>query len=161
MTTGCESGLKAWCQNGQGVDANGTPIFLKSVANIHLGPELRRGVVELNGEGEVAGGIVVMRFGENAQKTIDGVKAKLEKLKAGLPEGVEIVTVYDRSGLISRAIASLWKSLVEELAIVALICVIFLLHFRSSLVAVISLPLGILTAFIVMYWQGENLNSPH
>ncbi|MAY25766.1 MAG: CusA/CzcA family heavy metal efflux RND transporter [Polycyclovorans sp.] len=141
-----------------GLDVNGTPLLLKDVAEIELGPQMRRGIAELNGEGEVVGGIVVMRFGENAQKTIDGVKAKLEKLKAGLPEGVEIVTVYDRSGLISRAIDSLWKSLAEELAIVALICVIFLFHVRSSLVAVISLPLGILTAFTVMYWQGLNAN---
>ena len=141
-----------------GLDVNGTPLLLKDVADIELGPQMRRGIAELNGEGEVVGGIVVMRFGENAQKTIDGVKAKLEKLKAGLPDGVEIVTVYDRSGLISRAIDSLWKSVVEELALVALICVIFLFHVRSSLVAVISLPLGILTAFIVMYWQGLNAN---
>ena len=141
-----------------GLDMNGTPLLLKDVADIELGPQMRRGIAELNGEGEVVGGIVVMRFGENAQKTIDGVKAKLEKLKAGLPEGVEIVTVYDRSRLISSAIDSLWKSLAEELAIVALICVIFLFHVRSSLVAVISLPLGILTAFIVMYWQGLNAN---
>ena len=141
-----------------GLDVNGTPLLLKDVADIELGPQMRRGIAELNGEGEVVGGIVVMRFGENAQKTIDGVKAKLEKLKAGLPEGVEIVTVYDRSGLISRAIDSLWKSVVEELALVALICVIFLFHVRSSLVAVFSLPLGILTAFTVMYWQGLNAN---
>ncbi|WP_435786666.1 efflux RND transporter permease subunit, partial [Alcanivorax borkumensis] len=141
-----------------GLDVNGTPLLLKDVADIELGPQIRRGIAELNGEGEVVGGIVVMRFGENAQKTIDGVKAKLEKLKAGLPDGVEIVTVYDRSGLISRAIDSLWKSLAEELAIVALICVIFLFHVRSSLVAVFSLPLGILTAFTVMYWQGLNAN---
>ncbi len=141
-----------------GLDVNGTPLLLKDVADIELGPQMRRGIAELNGEGEVVGGIVVMRFGENAQKTIDGVKAKLEKLKAGLPDGVEIVTVYDRSGLISRAIDSLWKSLAEELAIVALICVIFLFHVRSSLVAVFSLPLGILTAFTVMYWQGLNAN---
>lgn len=141
-----------------GLDVNGTPLLLKDVADIELGPQMRRGIAELNGEGEVVGGIVVMRFGENAQKTIDGVKAKLEKLKVGLPEGVEIVTVYDRSGLISRAIDSLWKSLAEELALVALICVIFLFHVRSSLVAVFSLPLGILTAFTVMYWQGLNAN---
>lgn len=121
-------------------------------------PQMRRGIAELNGEGEAVGGIVVMRFGENAQKTIDGVKQKLEELKSGLPEGVDIVTVYDRSGLISDAVESLWKSLIEELAIVAFICVIFLFHVRSSLVAVISLPLGILTAFIVMYWQGINAN---
>jgi copper/silver efflux system protein len=141
-----------------GVEANGAPLLLKDVADIGLGPQMRRGIAELNGEGETVGGIVVMRSGENAQKTIDGVKQKLEKLKTGLPEGVEVVTVYDRSGLISRAVESLWKSLVEELAIVALICVIFLFHVRSSLVAVISLPLGILTAFIIMYWQGLNAN---
>ena len=141
-----------------GVDENGTPLLLKDVADVGVGPQMRRGIAELNGEGEVVGGIVVMRFGENAQKTIDGVKQKLEELKSGLPEGVDIVTVYDRSGLISDAVESLWKSVVEELAIVAFICVIFLFHVRSSLVAVISLPLGILTAFIVMYWQGINAN---
>ena len=141
-----------------GVDENGTPLLLKDVADVGVGPQMRRGIAELDGEGEAVGGIVVMRFGENAQKTIDGVKQKLEELKSGLPEGVDIVTVYDRSGLISDAVESLWKSLIEELAIVAFICVIFLFHVRSSLVAVISLPLGILTAFIVMYWQGINAN---
>ncbi|MBF80779.1 MULTISPECIES: efflux RND transporter permease subunit [Idiomarina] len=141
-----------------GVDENGTPLLLKDVADVGVGPQMRRGIAEFNGEGEAVGGIVVMRFGENAQKTIDGVKQKLEELKSGLPEGVDIVTVYDRSGLISDAVESLWKSLIEELAIVAFICVIFLFHVRSSLVAVISLPLGILTAFIVMYWQGINAN---
>ncbi|AVJ56278.1 CusA/CzcA family heavy metal efflux RND transporter [Idiomarina sp. OT37-5b] len=141
-----------------GVDENGTPLLLKDVADVGVGPQMRRGIAELNGEGEAVGGIVVMRFGENAQKTIDGVKQKLDELKSGLPEGVDIVTVYDRSGLISDAVESLWKSLIEELAIVAFICVIFLFHVRSSLVAVISLPLGILTAFIVMYWQGINAN---
>ncbi|WP_417442264.1 efflux RND transporter permease subunit [Idiomarina sp.] len=141
-----------------GVDESGTPLLLKDVADVGVGPQMRRGIAELDGEGEAVGGIVVMRFGENAQKTIDGVKQKLDELKSGLPEGVDIVTVYDRSGLISDAVESLWKSLVEELAIVAFICVIFLFHVRSSLVAVISLPLGILTAFIVMYWQGINAN---
>ena len=141
-----------------GVDENGTPLLLKDVADVGVGPQMRRGIAELDGEGEAVGGIVVMRFGENAQKTIDGVKQKLDELKSGLPEGVDIVTVYDRSGLISDAVESLWKSLIEELAIVAFICVIFLFHVRSSLVAVISLPLGILTAFIVMYWQGINAN---
>jgi Cu(I)/Ag(I) efflux system membrane protein CusA/SilA len=141
-----------------GVDENGTPLLLKDVADVGVGPQMRRGIAELNGEGEAVGGIVVMRFGENAQKTIDGVKQKLDELKSGLPEGVDIVTVYDRSGLISDAVESLWISLIEELAIVAFICVIFLFHVRSSLVAVISLPLGILTAFIVMYWQGINAN---
>ncbi|WP_260292790.1 efflux RND transporter permease subunit [Sedimenticola hydrogenitrophicus] len=141
-----------------GLDANGTPLLLKEVADIELGPQMRRGIAELNGEGETVGGIVVMRFGENAQKTIDGVKAKLEKLKAGLPDGVEIVTVYDRSGLIERAVENLWHKLLEEFIVVALVCMVFLFHVRSSLVAIISLPVGILTAFIIMHWQGLNAN---
>ncbi|MGQ9424319.1 efflux RND transporter permease subunit [Gilvimarinus sp. F26214L] len=141
-----------------GQNQNGTPLLLKDVADVVVGPQMRRGIAELNGEGEVVGGIVVMRFGENAQETIDGVKAKLEKLKAGLPDGVEVVTVYDRSDLISSAVTNLWKSLLEELAIVALVCVIFLFHVRSSLVAMVSLPVGILVAFIVMHWQGINAN---
>ena len=134
-----------------GLDKQGTPLLLKDVADIELGPQMRRGIAELNGEGEVAGGIVVMRFGENAQKTIDGVKAKLETLKAGLPEGVEVVTVYDRSGLIGRAIDNLWQKLLEEFLVVALVCVVFLFHVRSSLVAIISLPMGILTRSIYCY----------
>lgn len=141
-----------------GLDTNGTPLLLKEVADIELGPQMRRGIAELNGEGEAVGGIVVMRFGENAQKTIDGVKAKLEKLKAGLPDGVEIVTVYDRSGLIERAVENLWHKLLEEFIVVALVCMVFLFHVRSSLVAIISLPVGILTAFIIMHWQGLNAN---
>jgi Cu(I)/Ag(I) efflux system membrane protein CusA/SilA len=119
---------------------------------------MRRGIAELNGEGETVGGIIVMRFGENAQQTIDGVKARLQQLQQGLPEGVEIVTVYDRSGLIERAVNNLWEKLAEELLLVALVCVVFLFHVRSSLVAVISLPIGILAAFIVMYLQGLNAN---
>lgn len=141
-----------------GVNDNGIPLLLKDLAEIELGPQMRRGIAELNGEGETVGGIVVMRFGENAQRTIDGVKNKLEKLKAGLPEGVEIVTVYDRSGLIERAVENLWHKLLEEFAVVALVCMVFLFHIRSSLVAIISLPVGILTAFIVMHWQGLNAN---
>ncbi|MHC9510526.1 efflux RND transporter permease subunit [Kangiella sp. M94] len=141
-----------------GVDSNGTPLLLRDVAEIEVGPQIRRGIAELNGEGETVGGIVVMRMGENAQKTINGVKAKLEKLKAGLPEGVEVVTVYDRSGLIERAVENLWHKLLEEFLVVALVCMIFLFHIRSSLVAIISLPVGILTAFIVMHWQGLNAN---
>ncbi|MEQ9566889.1 MAG: efflux RND transporter permease subunit, partial [Pseudomonadales bacterium] len=141
-----------------GVSQNGTPLRLKDVADIHLGPQMRRGIAELNGEGETVGGVVVMRFGENAQKTIDGVKAKLEQLKQGLPEGVEIVTVYDRSNLISRAVDNLWHKLLEEFTVVALVCIVFLLHVRSSLVAIISLPVGILAAFIVMNAQGINAN---
>jgi Cu(I)/Ag(I) efflux system membrane protein CusA/SilA len=141
-----------------GLNVNGTPILLKDVADIDVGPQMRRGIAELNGEGETVGGIVVMRFGENAQKTIAGVKAKLETLKAGLPEGVEVVTVYDRSGLIERAVENLWHKLLEEFIVVALVCVVFLFHIRSSLVAIVSLPVGILVAFIVMHAQGLNAN---
>lgn len=141
-----------------GVNENGTPLLLKDVAEIGVGPQMRRGIAELNGEGETVGGVVVMRFGENAQTTIDGVKAKLEQLKKGLPEGVEIVTVYDRSSLIERAVKNLWHKLLEEIIVVALVCMVFLFHVRSSLVAIISLPVGILTAFIIMHAQGINAN---
>ena len=141
-----------------GVNDGGTPLLLKDVAEIVIGPQMRRGIAELNGEGEVVGGIVVMRFGENAQKTIDGVKARLAQLKKGLPEGVEVITVYDRSSLIERAVDNLTFKLLEEFGVVALVCILFLFHVRSSLVAIVSLPVGILTAFIVMYWQGLNAN---
>ncbi|MCF6194322.1 MAG: CusA/CzcA family heavy metal efflux RND transporter, partial [Kangiellaceae bacterium] len=141
-----------------GVNDNGTPLLLKDLAEIGIGPQMRRGIAELNGEGGVVGGIVVMRFGENAQKVIESAKAKLEELKKGLPEGVEIVTVYDRSALIERAVENLWIKLLEEFGVVALVCMIFLFHVRSSLVAIISLPVGILTAFIIMHWQGLNAN---
>jgi copper/silver efflux system protein len=138
--------------------ANGQPLFLSDIANIVEGPQMRRGISELDGQGEVVGGIVVMRSGENAQKTIEGVKEKLTQLKAGLPEGIEVVTVYDRSDLIGAAIDNLWEKLTEELIMVALACILFLFHVRSSLVAIISLPIGILMAFIVMYLQGLNAN---
>ncbi|ETI60464.1 efflux RND transporter permease subunit [Marinomonas profundimaris] len=141
-----------------GVSESGTPVTIKDVADVGVGPQMRRGLAELNGEGETVGGVVVMRFGENAQKTIEGVKAKLETLKSSLPKGVEVVTVYDRSGLIDRAVENLWTKLLEEFLVVALVCVVFLFHVRSSLVAIISLPVGILTAFIVMHWQGINAN---
>jgi Cu(I)/Ag(I) efflux system membrane protein CusA/SilA len=141
-----------------GVNNNGTPLLLKDVAEIGTGPQMRRGIAELNGEGEVVGGIVVMRFGENAQQVINGVKEKLEQLKKGLPEGVEIVPVYDRSALIERAVNNLAYKLLEEFGVVALVCVIFLFHVRSSLVAIFSLPVGILTAFIIMHAQGLNAN---
>jgi len=141
-----------------GVDANGTPVRLQDVARIQIGPELRRGLVELNGEGEVAAGVVIMRFGENALATIEGVRAKLEELKKGLPEGVEIVSVYDRGSLIERAVDTLNEALTQELIIVCLVIALFLLHLRSSLVIIVSLPLGILAAFIVMRWQGLNAN---
>ncbi|WP_286937467.1 MULTISPECIES: efflux RND transporter permease subunit [unclassified Pseudoalteromonas] len=141
-----------------GINAQGSALQLRDVANVRLGPQMRRGIAELNGEGEVAGGIVVMRYGENAQETISRVKAKLESLKQGLPEGVEIIPVYDRSTLIKSAVDNLSSKLFEELIIVALVCVVFLFHVRSSLVAIITLPMGILMAFIVMYWQGVNAN---
>lgn len=139
-------------------NANGIPVLLKDVADISIGPQMRRGVSELNGKGEAVGGIVIMRFGENAQKTIDGVKAKLADLQASLPDGVQVVTVYDRSGLIGRAVDNLWHKLVEEFIVVTVVCALFLFHLRSSLVAIISLPVGILTAFIIMHWQGINAN---
>lgn len=141
-----------------GIESNGQPLFLNDVAEVLEGPQMRRGISELDGQGEVVGGIVVMRSGENAQKTIEGVKEKLAQLKAGLPEGVEIVTVYDRSDLINAAIDNLWEKLTAELIMVALACIVFLFHVRSSLVAIISLPIGILMAFIVMYLQGLNAN---
>lgn len=140
------------------VDQHGTPIYLKQLAHVHLGPELRRGAADLNGEGEVAGGIVVMRYGENALATIERVREKLEELKKGLPEGVEILPVYDRSNLIERAIDNLTEKLIEESLVVALICLLFLMHARSALVAIITLPLGILISFIIMNLQGINAN---
>ena len=141
-----------------GVDDNGTPIRLQDVAHVQLGPELRRGVAELNGEGEVAGGVVIMRYGENAMAVIERVRAKLEALKPGLPEGVEIVPVYDRGDLITRAVDNLEEKLIEEIIVVSIICILFLLHARSALVAIISLPIGILLAFTIMKWQGINAN---
>jgi Cu(I)/Ag(I) efflux system membrane protein CusA/SilA len=141
-----------------GVDSYGTPIFLKDVANVRLGPELRRGLADLNGEGEVAGGIVIMRYGENALETIVAVRAKLEELKQSLPDGVEVVTVYDRGALIERAVDNLTITLLEEFVVVSLICMLFLLHIRSAFVAILSLPIGVITAFIIMQGQGINAN---
>ncbi|RTZ59094.1 MAG: CusA/CzcA family heavy metal efflux RND transporter [Gammaproteobacteria bacterium] len=141
-----------------GLNKNGTPIQLQDVADIVTGSQIRRGIAELNGEGEVVGAYVVMRFGENAQKTIDLVKAKLDELKKGLPDGVEIVTTYDRSTLISHAVDNLHEKLIEEFIVVVAICAIFLFHFRSSLVIIFSLPIGILGAFIIMHAQGLNAN---
>ncbi len=141
-----------------GVDTRGTPIRLKDVAQVKLGPELRRGLVELDGEGEVAGGVVIMRSGENARATINRVREKLEALKSGLPEGVQIVPVYDRGSLIERAVANLTGTLIIEFLLVALVCTIFLMHVRSALVAIIILPIGVLLAFIAMRFQGINAN---
>ena len=141
-----------------GVDKLGTPILLGNVAQVQIGPELRRGILEWNGEGEIVGGIVVMRYGENAMEVIKRVKQKLKDLEQGLPDGVTIEMGYDRSGLIQRAIDTLTKKLLEEMGVVALICVMFLLHFRSVFVAVFTLPLGILIAFIAMVPLGINAN---
>ena len=141
-----------------GVDANGTPVRVRDIATVQLGPELRRGLADWNGEGEIVGGIVVMRYGENALAVINRVHEKLEALKPGLPEGVVIRTAYDRSALILRAIDNLKEKLIEESVVVALVCIIFLLHFRSAFVAIFTLPVGILISFVVMQNQGINAN---
>ena len=139
-------------------NASGTPTVLGDVAQVRLGPEMRRGIAELDGEGEVAGGIILLRTGGNAREVIAAVKTRLEELKSALPEGVEIVPVYDRSSLIARAIQNLTHKLIEEFIVVALVCAIFLWHVRSALVAVITLPLGLALAFIAMHFQGLNAN---
>ena len=141
-----------------GISAQGTPIRIGDVATVQMGPELRRGIAEWNGEGETVGGIVVMRYGENALAVIERVKDRLDELKAGLPEGVVLHTAYDRSGLILRAVDNLQTKLIEECAIVALVCIIFLLHVRSALVAIVTLPIGILASFLVMHFQSINAN---
>ncbi len=140
------------------VSASGTPVLLSDVATVRLGPEMRRGVGELDGEGEAVGGVIIMRWGENALSTIQAVKERLDTLRQGLPEGVDLVETYDRSGLIGRAMDNLTHKLVEEMVVVVLVCAAFLLHLRSSLVVVLFLPLGILAAFIVMHAQGINAN---
>ncbi len=137
---------------------DGVPVMLSDIATVRLGPELRRGVAEYNGEGEVAGGVIVMRYGKNALETIQAVKAKLAEIQKTLPAGVEIMPVYDRSTLIESAVGTLTHKLIEEFIVVALVCTLFLFHFRSALVAIVSLPLGILGAFIVMHYQGINAN---
>ncbi len=141
-----------------GTTPDGTPIFLRDVAKIHVGPELRRGIAESDGEGEVAGGVVIMRFGENAYRVIENVKNRLDELRAGLPPGVDIKSEYDRSALIERAVDTLKGKLVEEITVVALIIIVFLLHFRSSLVAIFVLPTGVLASIILMHAVGLNAN---
>jgi len=141
-----------------GIDRDGTPILLRDLASVNLGPELRRGIAELDGEGETVGGIIVMRYGENAQQTIDRVKAKLESLRSGLPEGVSILPVYDRSNLIERAVWTLKEKVLEESIVVALITALFLFHLPSAMVAILTLPVAILMAFVIMYLQGVNSN---
>ena len=141
-----------------GVNETGTPILLRNVANVAIGPELRRGLAEKDGQGEVVGGIVIMRYGENALKTIKSVKEKLEELKPGLPPGVVIKTAYDRSELIQKSVNTLKHTLLEEMLVVALVIILFLMHFRSSLVAIFTLPTAVLVSFILMYVQGINAN---
>jgi len=141
-----------------GMNENGVPVRLKDIAEIQLGPQLRRGIAELNGEGEVVGGVVVMRFGENAQTTIAGVKKRLAELQDSLPDGVEVVETYNRSSLIDRSVETLKMKLVEEFLVVVLVCILFLFHFRSALVVILSLPVGIIIAFLVMRFQGLNAN---
>jgi len=140
------------------VDKNGTPVLLREIAHVSLGPELRRGLAERDGLGETVGGIVVMRYGENVLDVIDAVKKKLEEIKSALPEGVEILPVYDRTNLIRRSIDTLTSTLQEEIIVVVLVCVLFLLHLRSAFVAVIALPVSILIAFILMYRMNVNAN---
>ena len=141
-----------------GVSDTGTPLMLSDVAEIRIGPQMRRGIAELDGEGEVVGGVVVMRWGGNASETIEAVRSRLAELEKSLPDGVEVVTTYDRSELIQRSIATLQSTLVKELVVVALVCALFLIHLRSSAVIVLSLPLGMLVAFIIMRMQGINAN---
>lgn len=140
------------------VTDKGTPLLLGDIAEINTGPQMRRGISELNGEGEAVGGVVVMRFGENASQVIDNVKTKLASLEKSLPDGVEIVPTYDRSTLIGHAVDNLWHKLAEEFIVVGIVCALFLFHIRSSLVIALSLPVGILSAFIIMHWQGVNAN---
>jgi Cu(I)/Ag(I) efflux system membrane protein CusA/SilA len=141
-----------------GVGNNGTPILVRDVGTVQRGPDIRRGLAELNGEGETVGGIVIVRYGANAYDVIQRVKAKLEELRPGLPQGVEIMPVYDRSALIERSIATLQEKLIEESVVVAIVCFLFLLHFRSAFVAVLTLPVAILIAFVIMGQQGLNSN---
>jgi len=140
------------------VSETGTPLLIRDIATVQIGPEMRRVVADLDGEGEITGGIIVMRYGENALTTIAAVKQKLEALKAGLPEGVEVVETYDRSALIQRAVNNLQEKLIEEFIVVALVCLVFLFHLRSALVAIVTLPVGILISFIIMSQQGINAN---
>ena len=156
--TGYIEGLEELRQIPITLSESGTPVLLRDVADVRLGPQMRRGVAELDGEGEVVGGIIVMRSGANALQTIKATKQRIEELKPSLPEGIEVVPTYDRSTLIESAVETLYTKLVEEFLVVTLICAAFLFHLRSALVVIVSLPIGILTAFVVMYYQGINAN---
>lgn len=157
-TTGYLSGIEDIKSLPLKVTSTGTPLLLGDIADINLGPQMRRGISELNGEGEAVGGVIVMRFGENASDVIANVKEKLTELQSSLPEGVEVVATYDRSTLINNAVQNLWEKLAEEFLVVAVVCALFLFHIRSSLVIALSLPVGILSAFVVMHSQGINAN---
>src|SRR3990167_7502593 len=146
-----------------GARPDGTPILVKDVGRVHLGPDMRRGVADLNGEGDVAGGIVVIRYGVDTYGVIESIKRAVEeRIQPALPEGVEFVTTYDRSALIERSIDTLREKLIEEMVIVSLVCVVFLWHFRSALVAILTLPLSILLSFMTMRYigLGSNIMSP-
>src|ERR1700686_2636036 len=157
-TTGYLKSLDDFRNVPVGLGAGGTPILLGEVARIQIGPEIRRGISELDGKGEAVGGVIVMRAGKNALQTIEAVKKKIASLQAGLPKGVEIIATYDRSELIHKSVATLRDPLIEEFVVVTLVCAFFLFHLRSAIVAIVSLPLGILAAFTVMNWQGVNAN---
>ena len=141
-----------------GADQRGTPIRVADVGDVRLGPDIRRGVAELDGRGEVVGGIVIMRYGENALAVIDRVKAKLREVEGSLPPGVAVVPTYDRSGLIRESIGTLGTTLVEEAIVVSLVIVFFLLHFRSALIPILTLPIAVLASFIPMYYLGVTSN---
>src|SRR5437588_4702188 len=141
-----------------GADPHGTPIRVRDVAQVRIGPDIRRGVAELDGRGEVVGGIVVMRFGENALKVIDGVKAKLQEVQHSMPPGVKIVSTYDRSWLIGESISTLRRTLIEESIVVSIVIIIFLFHFRSALVPILTLPIAVVASFIPMYYLGVSSN---
>src|SRR5205823_12533706 len=141
-----------------GANKRGTPVRVRDVAQVRLGPDIRRGVAELDGTGEVVGGIVVMRFGENALRVIDGVKAKLQEVQRSLPAGVRVVPTYDRSGLISDSINTLRRTLIEEAIVVSIVIIIFLFHFRSALIPILALPIAVLASFIPMYYLDVTSN---
>ncbi|MCB1683029.1 MAG: efflux RND transporter permease subunit, partial [Pseudomonadales bacterium] len=157
-STGYLKGLEDLALVPVSVDDKGVPVLLKDVAQLRIGPQMRRGIAELDGEGEVVGGVIVMRMQGNASSTIEAVRKRLETLQASLPDGVEIVTTYDRAALIERAVDNLQEKLVEELLTVGLVCALFLFHLRSAAVVIVSLPIGILAAFVVMHLQGINAN---
>ncbi|MGH7885103.1 MAG: efflux RND transporter permease subunit, partial [Thermodesulfobacteriota bacterium] len=139
-------------------DGQGTPVYIRDIGNVELGPDIRRGLSEIDGKGETVGGIVIMRYGENALDVIKNIKQKIEDIKPSLPEGVKVVTTYDRSGLIERAVATLKSTLTEEMVIVSVVIILFLLHFRSAIIPILTLPFGVLIAFIPMYYMGLTAN---